>query len=62
MQNPPGTYIAVTIGAVLLILVFLPDMIGKRVRNKSVDAVVAEEARPADISADDSDSDKDSAQ
>lgn len=62
VQNPPGTYIAVTVGAVLLILVFLPDMIGKKGRNKSVDAVVVEEARPADISADDSDSDKDSAQ
>ena len=35
VQNPPGTYIAVTIGAVLLILVFLPDMIGKRMRAKN---------------------------
>ena len=34
VQNPPGTYIAVTVGAVLLILVFLPDMIGKRVKAK----------------------------
>ena len=62
VQNPPGTYIAVTIGAVLLILVFLPDMIGKRVRNKSVDVVTVEEAPPTDISDDESDSDKDSAQ
>ena len=35
VQNPPGTYIAVTIGAVLLLLVFLPDMIGKRVKAKN---------------------------
>lgn len=35
VQNPPGTYIAVTAGAVLLILVFLPDMIGKRVKAKN---------------------------
>lgn len=38
VQNPPGTYIAVTAGAVILILVFLPDMIGKRVKAKK-DAV-----------------------
>ena len=35
VQNPPGTYIAVTAGAVILILVFLPDMIGKRVKSKN---------------------------
>lgn len=35
VQNPPGTYIAVTVGAVLLILVFLPDMIGRRVKAKN---------------------------
>ena len=35
VQNPPGTYIAVTVGAVLLILVFLPDMIGKRMKAKN---------------------------
>ena len=35
VQNPPGTYIAVTAGAVILILVFLPDMIGKRVKAKN---------------------------
>ncbi len=27
IQNPPGTYIAVSLGAILLILVFLPDLL-----------------------------------
>ena len=46
VQNPPGTYIAVTIGAVLLILVFLPDMIGKRARKKSESVADAQEIPP----------------
>ena len=29
VQNPPGTYITVGVGAVLILLVFLPDFIGK---------------------------------
>ena len=29
IQNPPGVYIAIAVAAVLLILVFLPDIIGK---------------------------------
>ena len=29
IQNPPGIYIAIAVAAVLLILVFLPDIIGK---------------------------------
>lgn len=28
IQNPPGTYIAISAGAVLLMLMFLPDMFG----------------------------------
>ena len=28
IQNPPGTYIAISAGAVLLLLVFLPDLLG----------------------------------
>ena len=28
IQNPPGTYIAISGGAVLMILVFLPDLLG----------------------------------
>lgn len=30
IQNPPGTYITVGVGAVLILLVFLPDFIGKK--------------------------------
>ena len=29
IQNPPGTYIAISVGAVLLLLVFLPDLFAK---------------------------------
>lgn len=28
IQNPPGTYVAISVGAVLLALVFLPDIFG----------------------------------
>ena len=28
VQNPPGTYIAISAGAILLLLVFLPDLFG----------------------------------
>ena len=28
IQNPPGTYIAISVGAVLMLLVFLPDLFG----------------------------------
>lgn len=28
IQNPPGTYIAISVGAILLLLVFLPDLFG----------------------------------
>ena len=27
IQNPPGTYIAIAAGAILLLLVFLPDLL-----------------------------------
>lgn len=26
IQNPPGTYVAISVGAILLILVFIPDL------------------------------------
>ena len=29
IQNPPGTYIAISAGALLLVLVFLPDLFGE---------------------------------
>lgn len=30
VQNPPGMYITIGVGVVLIILVFLPDMLGKK--------------------------------
>lgn len=30
IQHPPGTYIAIAVGVILILLVFLPDMIGKK--------------------------------
>ena len=54
VQNPPGTYIAVTVGAVLLILVFLPDMIGKRVKSKRGAAAPPETVTPAENTPDES--------
>ena len=29
IQNPPGTYIAVSVGAILLLLIFLPDLLSE---------------------------------
>ncbi len=34
IQNPPGMYITVAVGLVLIIMVFLPDMIKKTNKNK----------------------------
>ena len=34
VQNPPGTYITIAAGAVLIILVFLPDMLAKKPQEK----------------------------
>lgn len=34
VQNPPGTYITVGVGAILILLVFLPDFIGKRKKDE----------------------------
>ena len=34
IQNPPGTYIAISAGAFLLLLVFLPDLFGNEDENK----------------------------
>ena len=30
VQNPPGTYIAVAVGVILIALVFLPDLFDKK--------------------------------
>ncbi len=40
VQNPPGTYITIGIGLVLILAVFLPDMIGKK-KKEEEDAEVA---------------------
>ena len=34
IQNPPGTYIAISAGAILLLLVFLPDLFDEDKENK----------------------------
>lgn len=34
IQNPPGMYIAISAGAILLLLVFLPDLFGKEDETK----------------------------
>ncbi len=41
IQNPPGTYIAIGGGIILILLVFLPDMLGKK---KKVDEETAPKA------------------
>ena len=33
VQNPPGTYIAIGIGVLLILLVFLPDILDKKEKN-----------------------------
>lgn len=45
VQNPPGMYITIAVGVVLILLVFLPDMIRG---SKKDDAAEAEEAKPSD--------------
>lgn len=43
IQNPPGIYITIAACAVLIILVFLPDMLGKK-----EDEALPEEAKPTE--------------
>ena len=38
IQNPPGTYITVGVGLALILLVFLPDLLGKRKEPESAAA------------------------
>ena len=40
VQNPPGMYITIGIGIILILAVFLPDMIGKK-KNEDEDEAVA---------------------
>lgn len=39
IQNPPGSYITIGVGIVLILLVFVPDMLGKK--KKEEDAEIA---------------------
>ena len=41
IQNPPGLYISIIVGAALLLVVFLPDLIGKK-KGEAVAAATAE--------------------
>ncbi len=37
IQNPPGTYITIAVGAVLIVLVFFPDLFGKKKKENSAE-------------------------
>lgn len=39
IQNPPGTYITLGIGALLILVVFLPDLLGKKKEEDEEEAV-----------------------
>lgn len=41
VQNPPGMYITIGVGIVLILAVFLPDMIGKKKKNEDDPEIVA---------------------
>lgn len=41
IQNPPGIYITIAIGSVLILAVFLPDMIGKKKKEEEDPELVA---------------------
>lgn len=38
IQNPPGTYVAICIGALIVLLAFIPDLFGSDDKNKAVPA------------------------
>lgn len=42
VQNPPGIYVTIGFGAVLILLVFLPDMIGKKKEGENTSAETSE--------------------
>lgn len=46
IQNPPGTYIAISVGAILLFLVFLPDLFLSDDKKKKTDEENKEENPP----------------
>ena len=41
VQNPPGMYITIAVGIILILAVFLPDMIGKKKQEAEDEAVAA---------------------
>lgn len=43
IQHPPGMYITIAVGIVLIIIVFLPDMLGKKKTADDQPAAVADE-------------------
>lgn len=45
IQNPPGMYIAIAAGIVLIILVFLPDMLGKKKKGEDDPEIVAVQSK-----------------
>ncbi len=47
IQNPPGMYITIAVGAVLIILVFAPDLLGKKKKTEVDVSAVAPEITAA---------------
>ena len=48
IQHPPGTYVAISAGAVLLLLVFLPDVLAPDKEKKAGKRVASEDDGPED--------------
>ncbi len=46
IQNPPGTYIAIAIGSLLLLLVFLPDLLKSEKKAKDSEEALTADAPP----------------
>lgn len=42
VQNPPGMYITIGVGIVLILLVFVPDMIGKKKEDEDTEVAAAQ--------------------
>lgn len=47
VQNPPGMYISIVVGGVLILLVFLPDLIAKKKKEGEGTDAPAADAQPA---------------
>lgn len=48
VQNPPGMYITIGVGVLLILIVFIPDMIGKK-KNDEEDAEIAATQTEIDV-------------